>query len=98
MKNGEEFFCRVYPSPRLPRVVLTPHLQHGRQDPSDPEARKSTDHKSEHSVKYREICRSHFEDTRFRMMHLHWKIIPAWLHGKKEVGTENRGKFCECRR
>ena len=42
----------------------TPNSQHGRQDPSDLEARKSTDHQSEHSVKYRETCRSHFENTR----------------------------------
>ena len=59
MKTGEELYGKVHQSPRLPRVVLTPNLQHGRQDPSNLEARKSTDHQSEQSVKYRETCRSH---------------------------------------
>ena len=27
----------------------------------------------------------------FNMMQSHWEIIPTWLHGKKEVGTENPG-------
>ena len=30
MKTGEEFFCNVFQSPRLPRDVLTPNLHHGR--------------------------------------------------------------------
>ena len=45
----------------MPRVVLTPNLQYGRQDP---EARTSTDHQSEQSVQYRETCRSLLVDTR----------------------------------
>ena len=64
MKTGEDWNCNVHQFPRLPRVVLTPKLQRGRQDLSNLEARKSTNHQSEQSVKYREICRSHFEDTR----------------------------------
>ena len=64
MKVGEDFFREVHESQRLPRVVLTPNLQHGRQDPSNFEARKSTDHQSEKSVKYRETCRSLLEETR----------------------------------
>ena len=64
MKTGEDFYCKVYQSPRLPRVVLTPKLQHGRQDPSNPEAIKSADHQREQSAKYEETRRSHLEDTR----------------------------------
>ena len=61
MTSGEELYCIVHQSPRLPRVVLTPNSQCGRQDPPDPEARKSTDHQS---VKYRKTRRSLVEDTR----------------------------------
>ena len=57
MKTGEEFFCKVFQSPRLPRAVLTPNLDHGRQDLSDPEARTSADHQSERSASYEENCR-----------------------------------------
>ena len=64
MKTGEDLYCKVHQSPRLPRVVLTPNLQHGRQDLPNPKARKSTDHQSEQSVQYRETCRSLLEDTR----------------------------------
>ena len=39
MKTGEDLYCKVHQSPRLPRVVLTPNFQHGRQDPSNLEAR-----------------------------------------------------------
>ena len=64
MKTGEGLYCKVHQSPRLPRVVLTPNLQHGRPDPPNPEVRKSTDHQSEQSMQYRETCRSLLEDTR----------------------------------
>ena len=49
--------------PRLPRVVLTPNSQHGRQDPPNPDERKSTDHQSEKRP-CRETCRSLLEDSR----------------------------------
>ena len=29
----------------------------------------------------------------FNMTQSHWKIIPSWLHGKKEVGTESLGNL-----
>ena len=64
MKTGEDLYCKEYQSPRLPRAVLTLNLQHGRQDLSHPEARKSADPQSEQSVKYEETRRSHLEDTR----------------------------------
>ena len=60
MKTGEELDCKVCQSPRLPRVV---HSRNGRQDPPNPDARKSTDHQSEQRL-YRETCRSLLEDTR----------------------------------
>ena len=63
MKTGEDLYYKENQSPRLARVVLTPNLHHGRQDLSNPEAKTSADHQSEQSVKYREICPSHFEDT-----------------------------------
>ena len=61
MKTGEDLYCKVHQSPRLPRVVPTPNLQRVRQDPSNLEARKSTDHQSEQSVKYRETCRGNVD-------------------------------------
>ena len=35
MKIGEEFYCKVYLSAKLPRAVLTPNLHHGRKDLSN---------------------------------------------------------------
>ena len=64
MKTGEDFCCKVFQSARLPRVVLTPNLHHGRQDLSNPEARTSADHQSERSAKYEETRRSRYEETR----------------------------------
>ena len=61
MKSGENLYCKVHQSPRLPHIVLTPNWQYGRQDPPNPEAIESTD---QQSVKYRETCRSLLEDTR----------------------------------
>ena len=64
IKTGEAFFCKVHQSPWLPRVVLTPNSQCGRQDPPNPEARTSADHQSEQSAKYEETRRSRYEETR----------------------------------
>ena len=53
MKSGEELFNKMYQSPRLPqRAVLKPNLYHGRQDPSNFEARTSVDHQSKESEEY----------------------------------------------
>ena len=57
MKDGEELYCKVYQSPRLPRAVLTWNLRHGRQDLLNPEARTSSDHQSERCAKYEETRR-----------------------------------------
>ena len=64
MKTGEDLYCKVHQSPMLPRVVLTPNSQYGRQDLPNPEERNSTDKQSEQSVKNSETCRSFLEDTR----------------------------------
>ena len=64
MKTGEDLYCKVHQSPRLPRVVLTPNLRCGRQDLSNPEARTSSDHKSERSGKYEKTRRSRYEEAR----------------------------------
>ena len=72
MKTGEDLYWKVHQSPRLPRVVLMPNLQHGRQVPSDPEAGKSTDHQRERNVKYKKTRRSPSEDTRRK--HLERKV------------------------
>ena len=62
MKTGEDFSCKVRQSPRLPRVALTPHSQHGRQDPPNPDGSKTTDHRSEPRVCWTFVA--HLEDTR----------------------------------
>ena len=54
MKTGEDSYCKVHQSPRVPHVVLTPNSQGGRQDPPNPEARKSTD-------KYKETSRGNVD-------------------------------------
>ena len=63
MKTEEDLYCKMYQSPRLPRVVLTPNLHHGRQDLPNPEARTSADHQSEESAKYEETRRSRYKET-----------------------------------
>ena len=47
MKTGEELYCNVHQSPRLPRVTLTPNPQHSRKDPPNPDARESDKNESE---------------------------------------------------
>ena len=47
MKTGEDLLCKVHQSPSIPRVVLSPNSQCGRQDPPNLEGRKYTDHQSE---------------------------------------------------
>ena len=82
MKTVRGIFCKVYRSPRLPRVVLTPNSQHGRQDPHDPDARKSTDHQSDKRP-YPETCRSVLGDTRRE----HPGESQRWLHRESSRGN-----------
>ena len=43
----------------------------------------------------RSLCQilGELRNRSFNVTKSHWKIIPTCLHGKKEVGTENPGKF-----
>ena len=64
MKIGEDFYCKVHQYPRLPRVVRTPNLHHGRQDLSNPKERASADHQSKRNEEYDETRSAKFEETR----------------------------------
>ena len=46
MKTKEELYHKVYQSPRVPRILLKPNSQSGRQDQPDQEARECSDHPS----------------------------------------------------
>ena len=61
MKTGEDLYYKVFQSPRLPRVALTPKLHHERQDLSDLVARTSADHQNERSAKYEEHRRGNVD-------------------------------------
>ena len=43
MKSGEELYCKVYQSPRLPRVTLVPNSHHALKDVLITDSRKSDD-------------------------------------------------------
>ena len=47
MKTGEELYCKVHQSPRLPRVTRMPNSQHNRKDMPITDSRKSHDCESE---------------------------------------------------
>ena len=55
MKFGQEWHCKVYQSPRLPRITLSPNPKHSRKDPPNPDARESGNHESE-KRKHRGTC------------------------------------------
>ena len=57
MKTGEELYCKVHQSPRLPRVTLVPNSQHSRKDLPITDSRKSHDCESEEH-EHRETCSS----------------------------------------
>ena len=86
MKTGEDLCCKAHQSPWLPRVVFTPNLQYGRQDPPDPEARKSTDHHSEQSVQCRETCRG--ENSLKTQL-----ILPLFFQGECDPKRFDVGTF-----
>ena len=57
MKTGEELYCKVYQSPKLPRVTLVPNSKHAQEDVLVSESRKSDDREEEvHQL--RETCGS----------------------------------------
>ena len=47
MKTGEDLYCKVYQSPRLPRVTLVPNSQHAQKDVLITDSRKSDDRENE---------------------------------------------------
>ena len=59
MKTGEEFYCRIYKSPRLPRVTHVPNSQHVQKDVLVSESRKSDDRENE-VHQHRETCGSDY--------------------------------------
>ena len=63
MKPGEELYCKVYKSPRLPRVTLLPNSQHHRKDVLVTDSRKSDNRESE-VHKHRKTCGSNRVDFR----------------------------------
>ena len=85
MKTGEDLYCKVQQSPRLPRVVLMLDSQCGRQGPPNPESRTSTDHQSERSTKYEETCRGNFD---YRIQGIPDSIVQKEDSNRKEI--ENR--------
>ena len=68
----------MYQSPRLPRVVLTPNLQHSREDPPNPDARESDNYESE-KRQHRGTCSGNID---FR--------IPGIPHSTVEQVDTNR--------
>ena len=79
MKTGEELFCKVHQSPRLPRVTLVPNSQDSRKDLPITDSRKSHDCQSEEH-KHRETCSSSRADFR----------IPGIPHSTAEQVETNR--------
>ena len=63
MKTGEELYCKVYQSPRLPRVTLVPNSQHAQNDVLTRDSRKSDDRENE-VHKHSETCGSNRVDFR----------------------------------
>ena len=90
LKTGEELYWKVYQSPRLPRVVLTPSSQHGHQGPPNPDARKSTNHQSEQRL-YKETCRGNVD---YRIPGFpHWTVQTENTNRKEtvqKIGYPNR--------
>ena len=57
MKTGEEHYCKVYQSPRLPRATRVPKPQHDQKDVFVLESRSSDDREDE-VHHHRETCGS----------------------------------------
>ena len=79
MKTEEEKFCKVYRSPRLPRAVFTPNLQHERQDPRNPEKRENPS-----TIEANRVCCTGKPVARFSRTHV--ACIP------KKVSEASTGK------
>ena len=79
MKTGEELYCKVHQSPRLPRVTLVPNSQQSRKDLPITYSRKSHIGESQEH-KHRETCSSSRVDFR----------IPSIPHSTVEKVETNR--------
>ena len=79
MKTGEEFYCKVYQSPRLPRVILVPNSQNVQKDVLVTDSRKSDDRENE-VQKHRATCSRSRVDFR----------IPGIPHSTVEQVETNR--------
>ena len=80
MKTGEELYCEVCQSPRLPRATLVPNSQHAEKDVLITDSRKSDDRENE-VHKHRRTCSSSRLDFR----------IPGIPHSTVEqVGTKRK--------
>ena len=78
--------CKVYQSPRIPRVTLTPNPEHSRKDPPNPDARESDNHESE-KRKHREpaAATSIFESQAF-----HTPLLNRWTQiAKKRLNDQS---------
>ena len=63
MKTGEELYCKVYQSPRLPRATLVPNSQHAQKDVLITDTSKSDGHENE-VHKHKKTCGSNRVDFR----------------------------------
>ena len=80
MKTMEELYCRIYKSPRSPRVTLVPNSQHVHKEKHVSELRKSDDRENE-VHQHTETCGSdHCVDFR----------IPGIPHSAVEQVETNR--------
>ena len=79
MKLREDLYCKIFQSPRLPRVTLVPNSQHVQKDVLDTDSRNSDECENE-GQQHRETCGSHFVDFR----------IPGILHSAVGQVETNR--------
>ena len=82
MKTVEEFFCKVYQSPRLPRETLVPNSQHDQKDALITDSRKLHDCESE-VHKHRETCGSNRVD--FRILGIPHSTVEQVETNRKET-------------
>ena len=79
MNTGEELYCKVNHSPRLPRVALVPNSKHAQKDALITDSRKSEDRENE-VHKHRKTFLSNRVDFR----------IPGVPHSAVEQVETNR--------
>ena len=82
MKTGEELYCKVCQSLRLPRVTFVPNSQHSRKDVLIKDSRKSDDRENE-VHKHRRTCSSSRVD--FRIPGIQHSIVEQVETNRKET-------------